>query len=251
MLLLFKAVILLFLISGGNSIGIFSPSLVLGGNLGLLFSVFTGLTAYSDVFFLLGMVGTLAGTAKTPISSMILILEMTGLPQLIIYMAIVSSVAYVLSGETGLYASQLVDRREALKQMVEGKNYLSIIPIESIMTSPVITISPNQTLSEAKNLLSRTQKHDLPVVDDSTEQLIGIIAYEDIQQKKEDLFIRDVMIKNVKFLPSNFSLQQALQEVLETGIEHYPVIDIETQKVIGFVTLHDILKSYFEQEQNL
>ena len=247
MLLLFKAIIILFVISGGNSIGILSPSLVLGGILGLLFSIATGMTEFAVVFFILGMVGTLAGTAKTPISSMILILEMTGLPQMILYMAIVSSVAYVVSGETGLYSNQLIDRREALKQLVESKNYLSVVPIESIMSAPVITVKANENLGYVKNLFHSTNRHTMPVINEQTE-LIGIISYQDIKNKDDAILVGEVMIKNVLYLPSNNSLQHALQEVLRTGIEHYPVVEDDTKVVIGFVTLRDILKSYFEQE---
>lgn len=247
-LLLFKASILIFLISGGNSMGIFSPSLVLGGILGLLFSIATGLTVYSDVFFLLGMVGTLAGTAKTPISSMILILEMTGLPEMIIYMAIVSSVAYVFSGETGLYAGQLVDRREALKQMVEEKSHLSIISIESIMSRPVISLTTGQKLGEVKQKFIQLNKHTFPVLD-LNQQLIGIVSYDDIKNKSDDLIIDDVMIKKVLTLSASLSLQQVLQEVFDSGVEHFPVLD--DNKVIGFVTLRDILRSYFEHESTL
>ena len=57
------------------------------------------------------------------------------------------------------------------------------------------------------------------------------------------------MIKKVLTLPASISLQQVLQEVLSSGVEHFPVV--EGSKVIGFVTLHDILKSYFEQERIL
>jgi CIC family chloride channel protein len=249
-LFFFKALILLFLISGGNSIGIFSPSLVLGGILGLLFSIFAGLTAYSDIFFLLGMVGALAGTAKTPISSMILILEMTGLPQLILYMAIVSSVAYVVSGDTGLYSTQLVDRREALKQMLESKNYLSIVPIESIMSETVIKAYPDQTVSEIKSKFLQTNKHSFPIVNKESNELVGIISFDDIKNKDDSLIIGDIMIKEVLYLTTDFSLQQALQEVLRTGVEHYPIVQNAQSKVlIGFITLRDILNSYFEQEK--
>ncbi len=246
-LLIIKASIILFLISGGNSIGIFSPSLVLGGIVGIIFSIVLGMTEFASVFFVLGMVGTLAGTAKTPISSMILILEMTGLPQMILYMAIVSSLSYILSGETGLYTNQLVDRKEALKQMVESKNYLSIVPIESIMTTQLFSLNPTTTISEAKELFIKTNRHTLPILSPDSE-LIGVVSYDDIKYKEDSVVIKDVMITNVLYLPSNYSLGHALQEVLRTGIEHFPVVEDDTKKVIGFVTLRDILKAYFEQE---
>lgn len=246
-LLVIKASIILFLISGGNSIGIFSPSLVLGGIVGIMFAILLGMLQFASVFFVLGMVGTLAGTAKTPISSMILILEMTGLPQMILYMAIVSSVAYVLSGETGLYRNQLVDRKEALKQIIESKNYLSVVPIESIMATTVFSVSPTTTVEKAKDLFIKTNRHTVPVLDLNFE-LVGVISYNDIKSKDDSTLIGEVMVKNVLYLPSNYSLQHALQEVLRSGIEHFPVVEDDSKKVIGFVTLRDILKAYFEQE---
>jgi CIC family chloride channel protein len=181
---------------------------------------------------------------------MILILEMTGLPQLILYMAIVSSVAYVVSGDTGLYSTQLVDRREALKQMLESKNYLSIVPIESIMSETVIKAYPDQTVSEIKSKFLQTNKHSFPIVNKESNELVGIISFDDIKNKDDSLIIGDIMIKEVLYLTTDFSLQQALQEVLRTGVEHYPIVQNAQSKVlIGFITLRDILNSYFEQEK--
>jgi CIC family chloride channel protein len=248
---IFKALIILVLISGGNSIGIFSPSLVLGGLLGAIFA-FIGefLTGELHIgeFFILGMAGIFAGTAKTPISSMILILEITRLPQLILYMAIVTTIAYLVSGETGLYPSQLLDRREALRQKIETKNYLAIVSIESIMTPSVITFEPDIIVREAKEIFVKTKKHTIPIINPDNKTVIGIISEEDLVNIDDHLIISDVMIKDVVTLSSDLSLQQVLQFVLEQGIEHYPVVDKETGVLEGFITLRDILNAYLEQE---
>ncbi|MHA2103941.1 MAG: chloride channel protein [Candidatus Hodarchaeales archaeon] len=248
MIFIFKALIVLILISGGNSIGIFAPSLVLGGLLGSMFAIIIGLPEFMGEFFILGMAGIFAGTAKTPISAMILILEITRLPQMILYMAIVTTIAYLVSGETGLYPSQLLDRREALRQKIEAKNYLAIVSISSIMTPNVITFEPDITVGKAKLKFKTTQKHTIPITDSTNQTVMGIISEEDLVNIDDSLILSDVMIKEVVTLDSDLSLQQVLQFVLNLGIEHFPVIDKETKKLEGFITLRDILNAYLEQE---
>ncbi|MHA2339837.1 MAG: chloride channel protein [Candidatus Hodarchaeales archaeon] len=239
LILIFKALILLILISGGNSIGIFAPSLVLGGLLGAMFAIVIDLPLYVDEFFVLGMAGIFAGTAKTPISAMILILEITRLPQMILYMAIVTTIAYLVSGETGLYPSQLLDRREALRQKIEAKNYLAIVSISSIMTPNVITFESDITVGEAKLKFKTTQKHTIPITDSTNQIVMGIISEEDLVNIDDNIILSEVMIKEVVTLDSF---------VLNLGIEHFPVIDKETKKLEGFITLRDILNAYLEQE---
>lgn len=60
-LLLIKATIILFVIGGGNAVGIFSPTLVLGALVGTLFAIITGQTEQIGIFFILGM----SGSSKT------------------------------------------------------------------------------------------------------------------------------------------------------------------------------------------
>jgi Mg/Co/Ni transporter MgtE len=163
-------------------------------------------------------------------------------------MAIVTTIAYLVSGETGLYPSQLLDRREALRQKIEAKNYLAIVSISSIMTLNVITFEPDITVGKAKLKFKTTQKHTIPITDSTNQTVMGIISEEDLVNIDDSLILSDVMIKEVVTLDSDLSLQQVLQFVLNLGIEHFPVIDKETKKLEGFITLRDILNAYLEQE---
>jgi len=243
-----KAVIILFVIGGGNAVGIFSPTLVLGALAGSLFAIITGQNDQIGTFFVLGMAGMLSASAKTPIASMILILEITGLPvHLILYMAIVTSVAYLVSGEKGLYKDQLNDRREALRQQLETKDYLALIPVSSIMTTNVVTLLPDMTITEVQTAFNTTRKHTMAIINNENE-ILGIISEEDIPTDiDQSLPISDIMIKNVFTVGPDESLQDALNLVLTNEIERFPVVN-EDDKLIGFITLRDMLRAYKRQE---
>ncbi|MHA2363270.1 MAG: chloride channel protein [Candidatus Hodarchaeales archaeon] len=246
-LFLLKAIIILLVISGGNAVGIFSPTLVLGALLGTLFAITTGHIDYIGDFFILGMAGMQSGTAKTPIASMVLILEITGLPHLILYMAIVTTLAYIVSGEQGLYKDQLTDRREAIRQKLETKDYLEDIPIEAVMTEKVITLNPNMTVFEVKAIFQSANKHTLPIVDD-TNKVIGITSMQDIRHADDTQKISDYMIKDVITLEKTSSLKDALEEVLKHEVERFPIVN-EEKKLVGFITLHDMLTTYQKHER--
>ena len=167
---------------------------------------------------------------------------------MIFYMAIVTTIVYLASGETGLYPAQLLDRREALRQKIETKNYLAIVPISSLMASDVITLNPRVTVEQAKKKFEGSKIHTIPVINEENKIVVGIISSDDLNHLDENEILENIMITDVVTLTSDLSLQQALQLVLSSGIEHYPVVEKDSKILEGFITLRDILGAYLEQE---
>lgn len=247
-LFILKMLIILFCIGGGNPVGIFGPSLILGALAGTIFAVVMGQTDYVGDFFILGMASMMAGTSKTPISSMILILEITGLPHLVLYMAITNTVTYILSGSTTLYTNQLTYRREAIAQELEGKDYLAFIPITSIMTDKVLSLNAEMTVDDSRSYLAFHHKHSMPVIEQSTGQLVGFTSVEDLRGVQGEKTINEVMVKDVVTIQSDKTLKEALDQVLSFEVERFPITD-SSGRMVGFVTLHDMLRALRKQEK--
>lgn len=51
--------------------------------------------------------------------------------------------------------------------------------IGEIMTSPLISVSPDMTIFECARLMSARQIHHLPVVDQETQKVVGMISATD------------------------------------------------------------------------
>ncbi len=89
-------------ISSGGSGGVFGPSVVIGGLLGgaigqLLVELFPNWGLQPAAFALVGMAGFFAGVSKTPITSILMICEMTGNYSLLVPLMLVCGLHMALS----------------------------------------------------------------------------------------------------------------------------------------------------------
>ena len=101
-----------FTISSGGSGGVFAPMLAIGALLGAIVGqvgaeLFPDWQVYPGSFALVGMGGFFAGVAKTPITSVIIVSEMTGSYGLLLPLMLVAVVHLMLARSWGIYATQV------------------------------------------------------------------------------------------------------------------------------------------------
>lgn len=111
---------------------------------------------------------------------------------------------------------------------------------ENGMISDPITLSPDQILQDAENLMRRYKISGLPVIQENRE-LIGILTNRDIRYQVEmNQRVVDVMTKeNLVTSDKNTSLEDAKEILLKNRIEKLPIVDDEN-KLIGLITIKDI-----------
>jgi CBS domain-containing protein len=78
----------------------------------------------------------------------------------------------------------IVTKGDILRETVMKRLDPTTLNVERIMTQPVLTIRPTNTLSEASNLMSEESLTKLPVVDKNAE-LVGIITSSDIIRRNQ------------------------------------------------------------------
>ncbi|MHB1661548.1 MAG: chloride channel protein [bacterium] len=185
-----KIVATSFTISSGGSAGVYAPSLVIGGAFGgaiggILHILFPQLILVSDIapFVLVGMAGFFAGAAKTPISSLLMVSEMTGSYGLLPPLMLVSAITFVVSGKRSIYKSQKKNRMESPAHF---KDYL-IKPLQRYSVKDVLgegikaeSIDPDMPLYEMIKVFFNSNFFMHPVID-NTGNIIGIIKYDKIK----------------------------------------------------------------------
>lgn len=72
----------------------------------------------------------------------------------------------------------ITDRDIAMAGFIQGLP-LSDIPVKSVMSKTLVSISPEQDLAEAEHLMQANQLRRLPVIN-SKKQLVGILSLNDI-----------------------------------------------------------------------
>ena len=123
-------------------------------------------------------------------------------------------------------------------------------PLSSIMTKNVITASPDDKLSVARDIFKQNRVHHLPIVHGT--QLLGILTTYDmfkLVEKHEDfdkIFIRDVMTKHVATLEPEDKIGSAAELFLENLFHAVPIV--KDGELKGIVTSFDVIKYEFHKE---
>lgn len=126
--------------------------------------------------------------------------------------------------------------------------------IRNWMSSPVITITPETHLNDARRTMNAEKIRALPVVKDG--ELVGIVTRRgllrtDIPTLSEnawntevdlkDVVVSEIMTKNPITVPTSGPLPKAARVMLENKITAIPVVD-ENREMVGIITTSDIFR---------
>lgn len=113
---------------------------------------------------------------------------------------------------------------------------------ENGMILDPITISPHDTVQDARNMMSHFSIGGIPVVDESGK-LVGIVTNRDVRfELSGDTPIREMMtVDNLVTAPVGTTLDEAIEILQRHKIEKLPVVDDEGY-LKGLITFKDIRK---------
>ncbi|WP_346297650.1 chloride channel protein [Geoglobus acetivorans] len=254
-LLLGKILATSFTVGSGGSGGVFAPSIVIGSMVGAL----TGFLAQSilpdcslpiGAFVLVGMGAFISAIAKTPIASIIMVLEMSGGYELLPAIMTASAISYLLSGNYSIYSEQVdtradspAHRREMIKDVLEN-----LTVREAMSSENLITVSPNNSVDDVLQLIQLTGHLGFPVVDEG--KLIGVITLSDINrvsdEMKENIKVEDIMTRNPLAVKPDENLEKALKLLIAKDIGRLMVVD-DAGRLLGIITRSDIMKAHAKE----
>jgi IMP dehydrogenase len=113
---------------------------------------------------------------------------------------------------------------------------------ENGMILDPITISPHDTVADARNMMSHYSIGGIPVVDES-DKLVGIVTNRDVRFELDgDTPIREMMTaEDLVTVPVGTTLDEAIEILQEHKVEKLPVVDDEGY-LKGLITFKDIRK---------
>ena len=254
-----------FTISSGGSGGVFAPMLAIGALLGAIVGqvgaeLFPDWQLYPGSFALVGMGGFFAGVAKTPITSVIIVSEMTGSYGLLLPLMLVAVVHLMLARSWGIYQTQVPGPADSPAHFGDFVvDVLEKMRVDEVVDhhAELPRVNQNATLRKALDTVSSASGYYFPVVD-GDDKLVGIFSLSDIRRifretDVQDLVIvRDFMVDDVAVVRGSDNLNEALRLMNQYTVHEIPVVsEVDARHVVGMLTRNNVGAAYHQRLRDL
>ncbi|WP_040463093.1 chloride channel protein [Limisalsivibrio acetivorans] len=245
-----------FSIGSGGSAGIFGPSMVVGaavgGFIGLALNMFIPMIAPEPgAYVIVGMAGFFSGIASAPLSTIIMVSEMTGNYHLLVPSMWVSTLSFLLLRKTTMYVNQVEMRSDS--PIHKGEFFLQVlqdIKVRDIMRPDPIVIHESTSFYDFMHFIPTTKHNNFPVVkDDNT--LVGVLLFEEIREFVFEEGLENIVVageiceKDIPTIKCENTLANAIELIGFRSVELLPIVDSEDEtKLVGIITRRDIISTY-------
>jgi CIC family chloride channel protein len=254
LLLALKLVSVAVSYASGNAGGIFGPSLFLGAMLGGLVGTaghyfFPNHVATSGAYALVGMGTAFAGIVRAPMTSVMMIFEITRDYSVIVPLMISNLVSFfiaarfqkpiyeVLAHQDGIHLPTAESRVAAGQRQV----LLAMQPVKQVLKA-------EQTVGEALQLTEESALPAWPVCDHrGVIGVLGRMALTDAaaNSNKDEKLALLLPGDDFPHLHTDHSLDAALDRMGASGLDALPVVSrADVHKLVGMVTFDDVLALY-------
>lgn len=240
-------------LGSGTSGGVLAPLLMMGGALGGLEAMFLP-NEGAGFWPLVSMGAILGGTMRSPFTSIIFAFELTHDANVFLPLLVGSVVAHAFT--------VLTLKRSILTEKVARRGYhlsreYSIDPLEllfarEVMRTKIAALSAKSTLREVQHSLRsdhRQKQRLLPVVD-AEGRLTGVVTRGDIREQIElggesalEKRLSELVHSSVVAAHPDEPLRIVVHRMAEKGITRLPVIERGSRKLLGLLSLDDLLKA--------
>lgn len=256
-LILAKIVATSFTLGSGASGGVFAPALFIGAVLGgaygkLVNMVFPGITEASGAYAMVGMAAVFAGSARAPITAIIILFEMTQDYRMILplmFATVVSTALAQMVEPESIYTLKL--KRKGLDVRARrDENLMRAILVEEAMTptADLTTVTPETPLMELAFWFQETGHHGFVVLGEGGE-LHGVVTHSDLERAMAagsiEKTVGDICTTNVMTAFYDETLDDALRHFGAMGVGRLPVVDRrDPKKLLGVLRRGDVIRTY-------
>jgi len=245
-------------ISSGGSGGVFGPSMLIGGMLGGACGQFLsywmpGAQIEPAAYVLVGMGGFFAGVSKTPLTSIVIVSEMTGSYSLLVPLMLACALNMAISRRWTIYEEQVPTPIDSPAHqgdfVVVVLEQISVSDV-GIRTQGIETIPAAMPFRELIHLVARSTETLFPVVD-GLGRLTGIFSLHDLRlaligsEWGPLVLADDLAYRPVLSVTPVDNLHTALRRMTELNIDEIPVVDPkDSTRLLGLLSRRDLTLAY-------
>lgn len=243
-------------IGSGFAGSVFSPSVFIGamagGTFGLLAAaLLPGFVSTEGAYVVTGMAAVTASVLGAPISTILIVFELTGSFQLTIVVMTAAPLASIvmqkLVPQRSFFLWQL-DSRDVRLPASQEEGLLLATPIDDVISNDFLSVTTDANVIEVREQIARERPRAIMVIDDEG-RLFGSLSAADVlgagwQGDGAHVTVGDCAREPADVLVSNASLDRALKLMgLQDGNCLAVVQDFEERKLIGVVHHKDLLQA--------
>ncbi len=247
-----------FAIGTGGSGGVFGPSLLIGGLLGigasnLLSALNFPLPVPSpEAMMLVGMAGFFAAVSKAPFGSVIMVCEIAGTFKLLPPLLIVCLTTIVLTKSFTIYKTQVENRFKspAHSNKLEERFLAGMLVYDFMENKIPVEVSDTSTIGDLVEDLKGNEGSFPLVIKDRKNRIKGLVKleklidYKYVMEYPKATSIMKVADPAAYVLPGD-DLQAASMKMLEYSYDRIPVVSpTDSTKIVGRINRQDIFKLY-------
>jgi CIC family chloride channel protein len=247
-----------FSIGSGGSGGVFGPSMVIGGALGgavgkLFHQWIPTVVTQPGAFVIVGMAGFFAAASNAPISTIIMVSEMTGNYNLLVPAMWVCAIAFLISRRWSIYRSQVPTRADSPAHYGDFvKDVLEEVFVRDIFEPATCEQIPEyMRLRDFIPIMTECEQNVFPVVD-RNGQLTGFFSIGDVREILVErdldnlLIIKEIANEDIPSVTLDDNLTEVLRRFTENQVDTLPVVDTnDPGKLLGLLRRNDVTRSYW------
>jgi len=236
--------------SGGH----FMPALFIGSSVGAGLAALVGpVWSVSELdagaFAVVGMAATFAAVARAPLTSILIVFELTGDYGLVLPLMLATSLATLIADrihKESVYTIPLVRRGIRLLR-TSDVDLLDTVSVGEVMTPRGAVIRPDMTTGEVQGFLDRNRHHGLPVVDHD-DRLVGIMTITDVVRSggpSDQVNAAEAMTPRPVTVTPNTPVSLALERMASLGVGRLPVVsEDDPAQLVGMFRRETAVKAY-------
>ena len=248
--LLVKSIIWIISLGSGTSGGVLAPLLMMGAALGGVEAIFLP-NEGAGFWPLVSMGAILGGTMRAPFTAILFALELTHDINVLLPLLVAAMLAHA--------TTVLLLKRSILTEKVARRGFhltreyatdpLEILFVREVMRTRLAAIPADATVGDLRHMLVREPaqrgQHLYPVVDDEG-RIQGVITRKRLRELMETsapaTTLGDVPADPVVAYPDE-PLRAVVFRMAETGLTRFPVVDRDTGRLAGMISLRDLLSA--------
>jgi len=246
-ILLVKSAIWIIALASGTSGGVLAPLLIFGGCVGWLEGQY--LPGEHGAWALIGMAAMMGGTMRSPLTSILFVIELTGDFSLIGPLLIATSASYALT--VLLLKRSILTEKIARRGQHVVREYsidpFELLRVSDVMVREVDTLPAAMPVDEALSNFSGEGRRSYPLIDEDG-RVAGMVARADLLRwsaeaahDDQTLFDR-VSDRSLTVGYADEPVSHLADRMVLADIGRVPIVDRDSQRLVGLVARKDLLR---------